>query len=99
MDSNSQAGNVYLLGMGKLADIYHSYQLFPLRPKMHKTQCGILQRLANGSRINPKLFSCFADESFVGRISKASRMSHPSQVAKTTLARYVLWLASYMYDK
>jgi len=55
-----------------------------------------VRRLQEGSRINPKLFSCFADESFVGHVARASKCSHPSQAARNTLIRYVLFLATRM---
>lgn len=45
-----------------------------------------------GSRMNPKVMSCFTDESFIGRVSKDTTKSHPAKVALCALARYVLKL-------
>ena len=59
---------------------------------MHKFQCQIIGRLVAGSRVNPKFFGCFADESMIGHVSRATRKSHPGQAGKTTLARYLLKL-------
>ena len=60
--------------------------------RAHKMQCRVLRRLELGSRVNPKSFACFADESFVGHIAKSTRHNAPHQVARAVLYRYLLKL-------
>ena len=60
--------------------------------RAHKMQCRVLRRLELGSRVNPKAFACFADESFVGHIAKSTRHNAPHQVARAVLYRYLLKL-------
>ncbi len=73
----------------KVADEQH-YTLFPCRPKMHKFQCGILVKIAEGSRVNPRILSCFGDESFVGPIANISRHTRQLQSGAQTIVRWQL---------
>ena len=58
--------------------------------RYHKLQCRVIQRLIDGSRLNPKFGACFSDESFIGHISRGTRKGHAGQVAMSTVARYLL---------
>ena len=44
--------------------------------------------------MNPKWGGCFTDESFIGHMSRATRKSHPSRVALSSMARWLLKMES-----
>lgn len=62
--------------------------------RTHKFQCTVLRRLVLGSRVNPKVFSCFADESMVGHLARAAQKSHASNVGMAVFCRYWLKMSS-----
>ena len=85
-----QAGELYLNGLLRLR--IQSQEagkvLFKLRPKCHYFQCRILNRLKSGSRLNPRVMSCFHDEWFIGIISRIACQTHSQSVGLATLLRY-----------
>ena len=89
-----EEGNTYLLCHAALRKQVEKQRftqsLFLARPKMHRFQCLTLRRLQSGSRLNPRVMSCFLDESFIGPIAKLTRVCHESTVGEQTLLRWQL---------
>ena len=83
-------GDAFLLAMGSLASraAAENQAVFRPRPKSHRLQCRIIDRLRDGSRMNPRYYACWSSESFIGKVCRVSRRSHPSASAKATLCRH-----------
>ena len=65
-----------------------------VRPPLHSLVCEIFCKLANGSRLNPKVLACWSDEDYIGQscaIGK-SRCVHPTTLGLRMLQRLVLTL-------
>ena len=65
-----------------------------VRPRMHSSLCECLCKLANGSKMNPKHFSCWSDEDYIGQscaIGKA-RSIHATTIGLRLLQRLCLVL-------
>ena len=64
--------------------------LYKIRPKMHYFWhiCDRMRR----SSLNPKLFSCWAAEDYVGKIAKLAERTHRRSTAERTLQRYLFML-------
>ena len=65
-----------------------------VRPRMHSFLCECLCKLANGSKMNPKHFSCWSDEDYIGQscaIGKA-RSIHATTIGLRLLQRLCLVL-------
>ena len=60
---------------------------YKLRPKMHYLD-HLLERLE--TRENPRFFSNFADEDFMGRVVAIARRQHRSVCVPRTLATYIM---------
>ena len=71
--------------------IEHDICRWHIRPKLHYLAHQILQ-LCDGQ--NPKHFSCFMDEDFVGKVSRLCAACRPAQVGHRGLSRYLLLLCS-----
>jgi hypothetical protein len=69
-----------------------THSLFPCRPKLHKVQCQVIDRIRKGSRINPRYMSCWADEGFVNPIARFSQQTKASQSGLQTLLRWNLYV-------
>jgi hypothetical protein len=41
------------------------------------------------SGLNPRYYSCWDDEDFVGRLSQVSRRTHPRRLAASSIARHL----------
>ena len=53
---------------------------------MHQVHCEIILKIASGSRMNPRIPSCFNDEGFIGLVTHAARRApHAKTLAKTLL--------------
>ena len=66
---------------------------YKLRPKMHQFHCEIVLRLAGGSRVNPRLASCYSEEDFIGKVmSSLKRSIHPSSLSSRVIQRWLLQL-------
>ena len=64
---------------------------YKVRPKLHQLHCEIILRVHAGGRLNPKIPSCFNDESFIGLICGAARKApHAATMCKTLLQRWLL---------
>ena len=68
---------------------------FKLRPKHH-----CLWRIAvdvGMFRVNPRIFHCWKEESFLGKLKKIARNCHGSTVTTRSLQRYLIGLASHFF--
>ena len=69
-----------------------SMRLFKLRPKHHSLD-HMSSQLAR-TKLNPrKVFSCFADESFLGYLKRIGTRCHASTMTKRIFERYLMFLA------
>ena len=71
---------------------------FRPRPKLHQFQCRLIERLTH-SPINPNYFSCWGDESAVGYFCRLAKKSHTSQLARGTIMRWLLQLATVVANR
>ena len=62
--------------------------MWALRPKLHGL-CHIILGAAADSR-NPKYFSCFLDEDFLGKVIKVAEKCHRVTVCGAVLQRYLV---------
>ena len=70
------------------------------RPKLHSFHCETLCRLKSGSRLNPRFYSCWLDEDFVGRTcSMGKRAVHTQTLAKRVLQRCLLQINVHLQEK
>jgi hypothetical protein len=101
---NYKLRNVYggFTGSSKLAgqsrdmnylDIHHQAP-FLCRMKWHSFQ-HTLKVLDDGGALNPRLWSCWTDEAFIGRMCKAAKGVHPATVGLRVLQRWILEFVSY----
>ena len=68
---------------------------FKVRPKFHAFHHQCLRlKLSN---LNPRFVSCWADEDYVGRITRASKRSHASAMWTSTLQRYLVLCAAQWF--
>jgi len=103
MDTNTQflsesaaqdaqsAGNIFLSTWSKLARdaLDEGVPNFRIRPKHHYFQHLVL---GLGSCENLRYLFCFADEDFMGRVTRLARKSHRAVCIERTLQKYVLLL-------
>ncbi len=68
------------------------WTLFPCRPKLHKVQCQVVDRIRCGSRVNPRAMSCWADEGFVNPISRISQLTKTVSSGLQCLLRWNLYV-------
>ena len=62
---------------------------------MHQLHCQILCRAAAGSLLNPRVCSCFNEESFIGSMCQIAKGTvHGSTVGLRTIQRWMLQLNS-----
>lgn len=54
-----------------------------------------LASLDAGCTLNPRLWSCWLDEAFVGRMCRAARGVHPQTVGRRCLQRWSLEMIAY----
>lgn len=95
-------GMLYLQTYVKLAEralFVEKRPRFKIRPKFHALHCETICRLKLGSKLNPKAFSCFNEEDYVGRCCAIGKASvHTSKLALRIMQRALLqintWLAS-----
>ena len=64
---------------------------YKVRPKWHQLHHS-LHNLAEGSRINPRLFANWNNETFIGRLTKTSSKTHPATTGLRSLQRWLLEL-------
>ena len=65
---------------------------YKFRPKTHSFAHHVVFRLKNGGRLNPRVTSCWQDESYIGFVCKIARGTHPATVALRTLQRVYMEL-------
>jgi len=65
---------------------------YKLRPKHHNFAHFAVDRIRQGSRMNPRLTSCWLDEDFVGQICRASRACHMASLSLRVFERHILEL-------
>lgn len=70
---------------------------FRPKPKLHQFQCRLVDKLLN-CPINPNYFSCWGDESAVGFFCRLARKCHTSQLARGTITRWLLQLATVVVN-
>ena len=65
-----------------------------VRPPLHSLVCEIFCKLANGSRLNPKVLACWSDEDYIGQSCAIGKSScvHPTTLGLRMLQRLVLTL-------
>ena len=63
---------------------------YKVRPKHHTFAHYVVHDVRRGSRMNPKLVSCWMDEDFVGRMCRMIRGLHPTTLARRSLERFLL---------
>jgi hypothetical protein len=87
------AGFDYLRLYNSLAHmcVQASVRRWKVRPKCH-VLAHILLR-SGFSRMNPRFWSCWADEDYIGKVCKLARATHPAAVARRTLDRWFANLA------
>ena len=67
------------------------------RPKFHSLACEIIQRVARGSRFNPRFLSCGGDEDFIGKVCGCIKGKlHASTFGRRVLQRALLGLNVYL---
>lgn len=71
---------------------------YKVRPKLHLFQ-HILMSLDAGQTINPRLFSCWNDESVVGRIARCARGTHSKDSGRRILQRWLLELNRLLWRR
>ena len=72
---------------------------YKIRPKFHDFLCGIVMRLARGSRTNPRWLACFGEEDYIGKICGMLKGSmHPSTYGKRALERSLLGLNAHLME-
>lgn len=71
---------------------------FRPRPKLHQFQCRLIERLL-ACPINPNFFSCWHDEGAVGFFCRMATKCHSSLVARGTILRWMLLLATSFVDQ
>lgn len=86
------AGQTFLnfwqeLAAENMANLRANYKV---RPKHHAFAHYVIHRIRTGSRLNPRVTSCWMDEDFIGRVCRSARGTHPSSLARRTLERHVL---------
>lgn len=67
---------------------------FKFRPKHH-----CLVHLAidcTKTRVNPRAYHCFNDESFLGKLKSIARKCHGASMTKRVLQRYVISFAMFL---
>lgn len=91
--TNQEAANLKLWGEG-FVGLYLGLAswacavkscLFKVRPKLHLF-CHLVQRIR---KLNPKMVTCMADESFMGVAGKIARGTHRNGLPLRTLQRYM----------
>ena len=65
---------------------------YKIRPKHHNFSHFGVDRIRRGSRMNPRLTSCWLDEDFVGQICRASRTCHSASLPLRMFHRHTLEL-------
>ena len=87
-----QAGQLFLDFWAELA--HQNYVAlranYKLRPKHHAFAHWVVHRLRAGSRMNPRLTSCWLDEDYVGRVCRTARGTHSNSLGRRTLERVLL---------
>lgn len=68
--------------------------IFKFRPK-HHVVWHMSQDILR-TRVNPKVWSCSGDESFLGRLKHIAVMCHARATSLRTFQRYVLALADFI---
>lgn len=69
--------------------------MFKMRPKHHAMFHLMLDTKA--FRINPRVFSCFGEEAFLGRIKYIARQCHGKTMCVRVLQRYIIAVASFFH--
>ena len=70
------------------------HMLYKIRPKHH-----VLWHMAvelPRTRLNPKLFSCEQEESFLGKVKHIARKTHPRTMSWRFMQRYALHMACFL---
>ena len=77
----------YQVLANRAADLHEP--LYKMRPKYHSLD-HIVRELVN--KENPRFFMCFGDEDLMGKIARVAFKTHPSNISRATLMRYVGFL-------
>ena len=97
----SELGMLYVESLTYLATADHE-KLAPrykLRPKFHSVHCETLCRLKNGARMNPRFYSCWNAEDYIGRIANIGKGScHVQSLSKRVLQRALLQLNVFLME-
>lgn len=68
---------------------------FKMRPKHHCIWH--VARDVKMNRLNPRVFHCFGDEAFLGKIKYVARQCHGKSMERRILQRYALGLATFFH--
>ena len=80
----------YLASKRGIADA----KLFKLRPKCHYLWHTAMQ--TKQWRINPNIFHCFSEESYLGRCKRIAVQCHGGTMTHRVIQRYLICLALYL---
>ena len=72
--------------------------IFKLRPKRHYIW-HLAQDLKAGNRLNPRVFACTDEESFLGKLKKVAHLTHGDTMPRRSLQRYILAMAESVRKK
>ena len=67
--------------------------LYKIRPKLH----GLMHLIKQTNTLNPKLTSCWANEDYMGRISRVASRTHRRTTTLRVLQRYLFALAREIF--
>lgn len=72
-----------------------------LRPKFHSLHCETILRMASGSRANPRYFSCWLDEDYIGRMCNLGKAasSHPTTMSRRVMERMMLSTNCWLVER
>ena len=66
-----------------------------MRPKHHFIFHVMLDVKAN--RLNPRIFACWGEESYLGRLKYIARQCHVKTMTRRALERYIVGLATFFH--
>ena len=101
-DKAVNAGLLYIQAYVALANdcLQKFVPRYKVRPKCHSFHCETVLRIQGGSRANPRFFSCFNDEDYVGRTCSVGKQSvHPLTLAKRVLERLLMHTNAWLTEK
>ena len=69
-----------------------------LRPKHHYLWHLAQDLGGNQGLLNPRIYNCNDEESFLGKLKRVAKLTHGASVTQRTLQRYVLAMAKFFKD-